>query len=352
MSLEPRAFSVLDQTGPLFIGIILNYFFFGILIHQLYDYNKNYPNDKWPIRWMVYIVCILDMLQTGFTTQFAWFYCIQNWGNFDVFTTSATFAWTASFMPIMAGLISMIVQFFYAWRIWVLGGRWLRMISAAIGVIAFTQSLCALIGGIMYDVLGFDVAPPSTVPYFTVWLAGSFTADVLIAGSMTIIFVKVKTRSSYDKTNNVINTLIRHVVETAAITAVAAGVDIVLFITSRNQTQGYTDPALVLGKLYTNCLLANLNNRRNLMSSSDSEGSGNIINSFRLRKLVPTSFNDNKQNVTAIRVDQVHHIQRDGGESIMEPSHVADSKLPEQETSYVKDDASDAFSYKAEAIAV
>ena len=55
-------------------------------------------------------------------------------------------------------------------------------------------------------------------------------------------FVKVKTRSTYDKTNSVINTLIRHVVETAAITAVAAGVDIVLFITSRNQTQGYTDP--------------------------------------------------------------------------------------------------------------
>lgn len=52
----------------------------------------------------VYGVCILDMLQTGFTTQFVWFYCIQNWGNVDVFTTSATFAWTASFMPIMAGL--------------------------------------------------------------------------------------------------------------------------------------------------------------------------------------------------------------------------------------------------------
>lgn len=55
------------------------------------------------IYFLVYGVCILDMLQTGFTTQSLWFYCVQNWGNIEVFSDSV-FIWTGSILPIMAGL--------------------------------------------------------------------------------------------------------------------------------------------------------------------------------------------------------------------------------------------------------
>ncbi|KLO15609.1 hypothetical protein SCHPADRAFT_255244 [Schizopora paradoxa] len=267
--------SIIAQTGPIFIGTILNYLLTGVLIHQLYDYNKNYPNDKVAVKWLVYGVCTLDMLQTGFTTQFSWYYCIQNWGDITVFTGTG-FAWTASILPIMAGLIAMIVQYFYAWRIWCLGGSYLKMVSVAIALVAFIECLCAFIGSIKYDIIASSVITSATVPYFAIWLSGSFTCDVLIAGCMTIIFLKAKSHSGFDKTNSIINVLIRHVVETAAITAFCAGVELVLFVKTRNESLAHTAPAFVLGKLYTNCLLANLNNRRNLSTVVSSEGSGGM----------------------------------------------------------------------------
>lgn len=306
-----------------------------------------YPLDKRAVKCLVYGVCILDMLQTGFTTQSLWFYCVQNWGNIEVFSDSV-FIWTASILPIMAGLIAMTVQLFYAWRIWSLGGRWLKACSVAIGMIAITEGLSAFIGGIKYDIIASSVIPPATVPYFVIWLSGSFTCDVLIAGSMTVIFVEAKTRSHFGKTNSVINILIRHVVETAAITAFCAGVELVLFIKTRNESLAHTAPAFVLGKLYTNCLLANLNNRRHLTSNGNSEGSGDVINSFQLRKLRP--FCEKNQNsavvdLTTIRVDRL--VERDEGESSATADDV-DNKQLDQEGNY-KGNASDmAFAYKLE----
>ncbi|KLO15578.1 hypothetical protein SCHPADRAFT_938563 [Schizopora paradoxa] len=339
-------FSIIAQIGPMFIGTILNYLLTGILIHQLFDYNKNYPHDKWAVKWLVYGSCFLDMVQTGFTTQFSWYFCIQNWGEITAFTGGG-FAWTASILPIMAGLVAMIVQLFYAWRIWTLGGRYLKGFSVAIGVVAFMEFLGALIGSIKYDIIKLVQSPPAVVPYFMVWLVGSFTCDVLIAGCMTIIFMTARTRSTFDKTNSIINILIRHVVETAAITAVCAGVGMVLFVKSRNQSLAHTVPAYVLGKLYTNCLLANLNNRRHLTSAPVSEVSdnGGNMNSFQLRKFA-TSFGkmgsrkpaSDFVDLTSIRVDETRIVQRDG-ESVM--GHAVDSKERDTEANYGKDDKSE-----------
>jgi len=345
--------STVTTNGPLFIGTILNYLLTGILIHQLFDYNKDYPNDKRVLKWFVYGVCALDMLQTGLTTQFSWFYCVQNWGNNQVFSGLAL-PWTASTLPIMAGLIATIVQLFYAWRVWCLGGHWLKACSVAITIVAIMGCLCSFIGSIKLAISGIiSPFPADTVPYFVIWLSASFVCDVLIAGCMTIIYVGVKTRTSFEKTSSVINILIRHVVETAAITALCAGVTIGLFLKTWKENQDFSVPAFVMGKLYTNCLLANLNSRRDLALTSNSGGSGNVINSLQLRKLHPRC--NRKQNsaivdLTAIRVDQVRHVQCDEVESSSATAHDVDNKSLDQDGNYAKDDASDAvFAYKSDA---
>ncbi|KLO15612.1 hypothetical protein SCHPADRAFT_938591 [Schizopora paradoxa] len=350
--------SIIAQTGPLFIGTILNYLLTGILIHQLFDYNKNYPNDKWHVKWLVYGVCTLDMLQTGFTTQLTWFYCVQNWGNESLFTGSG-FAWTASILPIMAGLVAMIVQFFYAWRIWCLGGRYFKMCSAVISLIAFVECLCAFIGSIKFDIMGVSEIRPAIVPYFAIWLSGSFTCDVLIAVCMSIIFFRARMRTGFEKTTSILNMLILHVVETAAITAICSGVELVLFCTSRNTTLAHTAPAFVLGKLYTNCLLANLNNRKHLtsvMNSNSDASSGNVTNSFRLRNIRPLSERKQPPTITelmSIRVDEVRHVQRDGGDSTSGSIREGHKKSLEEEGKISSDDASEAtFAYKTDSTAI
>ncbi|KLO15611.1 hypothetical protein SCHPADRAFT_938590 [Schizopora paradoxa] len=338
---------VVTQIGPLFIGTILNYLFTGILIHQLFNYSNNFPDDKLRLKWLVYGVCALDMFQTGLTTQLSWYYCVQNWGNESLSMGSGGFTWTASSLAMMAGLIAMIVQLYYAWRIWSLGGRYLKWCSVAICLIAIIECLAALIGSIKFDIIGITRISPEIVPYFVIWLSGSFSCDVLIAVSMTVIFVRAKTLAGFERTISIINVLILHAVETAAITALCAGVELLLFCITRNKSLAHTAPAFVLGKLYTNCLLANLNSRKHLSSAMNPEVSCSTASTFRFHNIRP-SFDRKRQlgvdSSMSIRVEEVRHVHRDGEDAIVSKFHEVDVKGLE-EAKFWGNEASAHFAY-------
>ncbi|KAF9561010.1 hypothetical protein CPC08DRAFT_457920 [Agrocybe pediades] len=64
-----------------------------------------------------------------------------------------------------------------------------------------------------------------------------------------------------------VNKLISNSIQTGLITAACAGVDLALFVSFTSRNYHYV-PAYILGKLYTNSLLATLNSRRAVMQIS------------------------------------------------------------------------------------
>jgi len=104
-----------------------------------------------------------------------------------------------------------------------------------------------------------SVLPKLTVA-FQIWLAGSFAADVLIAITMLAILRGMRSRSTFRDTGDIITKISRHSVQTGALTALSALAQLVLFVrlptTNLHQVFAY-----ILGKLYSNSLLANLNAR-------------------------------------------------------------------------------------------
>ncbi|KAG7090684.1 hypothetical protein E1B28_009782 [Marasmius oreades] len=243
-------------TGPLFIGTILNWTLLGTLFIQSYVYyHSNYKDSRW-IKGLVLFTLILDIVQTVFVTHSVWGILILGWGN------PASFAnppWTSYTFPVMSGVVAALIQTFFAWRVWVLGRNMIAYATAILIVlIGMTQMLAGLVAGIQTAFIPIaDVGKLS--PQFTVWLAGSLAADVIIVIAMLAMLHK--NRSTIGATNRLIDRLTVRVVHTGAVTAIAAAVELILFLIMP-ETFVHDVPALFLGKLYTNVLLANLNTRR------------------------------------------------------------------------------------------
>ncbi|KAJ6562131.1 hypothetical protein B0H19DRAFT_944073, partial [Mycena capillaripes] len=89
-----------------------NWMLLGTLIMQLNTYYQNFPSDRLGLRILVYTVFCVDLVQTIILTQHGWWFVVTTYGDPSRFNE---IVWSAPVIPIMSGLVSAIVQIFYAW---------------------------------------------------------------------------------------------------------------------------------------------------------------------------------------------------------------------------------------------
>ncbi|KAF8903185.1 hypothetical protein CPB85DRAFT_1029146 [Mucidula mucida] len=99
----------------------------------------------------------------------------------------------------------------------------------------------------------------------TVWLAGSAACDLIITISLVVILYRRKPDSAgphaaFRSTAALINKLIRFNMETGMITSICAIIELALFL-STHQYNMHLMVFLLLGKMYSNILMATLNYR-------------------------------------------------------------------------------------------
>ncbi|KAF7330972.1 hypothetical protein MVEN_02437300 [Mycena venus] len=257
--------------GPIFIGNAFNWMFMGLLIMQVYNYCRKFPKDRLMIKILVFLIFVLVLMQTAFGTHEAWWFSIQNWGNVLALQGGS---WTTVISPIMCGTISAKVQIFYAFRIRALRRSVIpRLLAILIVLLALSQSLAAIIGSLL---LLESLTQENLIrlhPLFTLWLAGRFSTDVLITGSLVWILQTSKSTSRVSQTDSLLNRLILNTIQTGTVTVVCAGIALALFVkyTDRNY---YFAFAYILGKLYSNSFMATMNSRvpREPIQRSDSIG--------------------------------------------------------------------------------
>ncbi|KAJ6542521.1 hypothetical protein DFH09DRAFT_1282558 [Mycena vulgaris] len=246
--------------GPIFLGNSFNWMLTGFLMMQVYAYWRNFPRDKLKVKILVYAVCVLDLLQTAFGTHEAWWFSIQNWGNVSALQGGA---WTEIMSPILCGIISAMVQIFYAMRIWTLKRNAIpRLLAILIIWLALGQSLAAIVASSLIQETLSQEQLLRLHPVFSFWLAGSFATDILVAGSMIwILYTAQPTLPEYSSnTESMLNRLMLNTIQTGTVTVLCAGITLVLFIkfTDRNYYWAF---AYILGKLYSNSFMATLNSR-------------------------------------------------------------------------------------------
>ncbi|KII90158.1 hypothetical protein PLICRDRAFT_174939 [Plicaturopsis crispa FD-325 SS-3] len=267
-------------TGPFFIGAILNWLFLGCLTVQVYIYSLSNKHDRAGVKSLVYSVYIIDVAQTVVTTHASWETLVAKWGNPEVLVLQP---WSVCALPIFGAIVSCMVQLFFAWRIWKLQRSMImRLICVVIVLIALMQSISAIVGSIRFALILNGGKIHSLFLGFAIWLGGSFLCDILITLSMMHILREARAQSAFSSTDTVVTKLIVLTVQTGLVTAVTAGVDLILFLVCKNNYI-YDAPAFIIGKIYSNVLLATLNARTNIARSSHDTESGPNNSNLALR---------------------------------------------------------------------
>jgi len=236
------------------LGLFFNWALQGVLITQVYIYHICFQKDSLALRLFVYGVLVFEIVQTGLVTEFAFDIYVYDYGNVASITAFHN-TWFSS--PIMEALISAAVQFFFAWRIYIVSKS--LILAGSICFLSFCQMTLGIVGGAMLKSLNPSSATLSIVtPILGTWISLAGFVDLVIAISMTYTLFKAK--SGIQHTDTYINRIARLVLETGTTTATVAIVNAILF-TAVPTNLLYQCPALIVSKVYANTLMSNLNSR-------------------------------------------------------------------------------------------
>ncbi|KAJ7088654.1 hypothetical protein C8R44DRAFT_649244 [Mycena epipterygia] len=247
------------RAGPRLVGLIFNWGLLGVLTTQVYIYHINFSKDRRVLKligniFSVYIVYVLDWVQTCSATYDAFQWFVYGWGNIP-----ALYGLFTGFLnvPILSSIIGAIVQIFFGWRIWTISQS--RMTFAVIILLALLQ----LGGGgavafYIYNDASEVTRSVGLVRAVGIRLGGSSVVDTVIAVCMTYFLIRTRGQA-LGRMNSVVTRLIRLTIETGTVTALAAIVDLIFFLRAHNGLHQVS--GVILCKLYSNTLLVLFNNR-------------------------------------------------------------------------------------------
>ncbi|KAG9082180.1 hypothetical protein FRC06_005186 [Ceratobasidium sp. 370] len=249
--------SDLDNTfGATYIGVVVATFLYGIMTLQTYTYWSRYVHDSTFDRLFVVALWLLDTLQTVCISHMQYHYVINNYANPTALLYNN---WSFNMEVGLTAIITFMVQSFFARRAWFFTKR----VGSRFTTTRQTQMMGAII-------LGFGLGA-----FAMVWVLGEFSKFIkynwLVGGWLgsaalgdVIIVYMLSTalmsqRTGFGRTDALINKLLRYTINTGLLTSLIAITDVVTFCTMNNLIHlGFN---FMLGKLYTNTLLATLNSR-------------------------------------------------------------------------------------------
>ncbi|KAJ7200301.1 hypothetical protein GGX14DRAFT_400650 [Mycena pura] len=289
MSTPPgRTLPALDSTlGALEIGVILGTFFFGLLTLQAFHYFRKFTNDSIFLKTLVGIVWSLE---------FAHSLCAWH----AVYEITVTFYGQKAFilnpphsivlLSLFSGVLTMVVETFFAFRIHSLSGRWLiTVICCALNVVNLIFTLVLI--PVFWRGNGFPVLREKQ----NLWIVATGSCavpvtNILIAISLCYYLWKSR-QSQFTKTRSMVVTLIVWTagdIPASSVPFVAR--DDLVWITF----------FLLHAKLLSNAMVASLNGRRQfrahrdaVVTDSTTANSHNIsVSMIRMNRIVETFNND------------------------------------------------------------
>ncbi|KAK7443225.1 hypothetical protein VKT23_015823 [Stygiomarasmius scandens] len=252
----PQGIDMASVSGPLIIGELLHWGLFGTLSVQIYLYYMAFPNDKPILKFIAYFVYTMELVQTILVTNDAFHAYGSGFGNYEELT-SMHLNWFS--IPIMSGIVSMMGQLFFAYRIKVLSNS--RVLPAMIAVMAFTTTVAGFITGVCVKEAGriTNLHQLSTKIAVGIWCGVSALCDIFIAACMTYYLSKSADKS-FTKTKLLITRLMRLTIETGTATATIALINLILVTGFPDRTY-YATASLIIPKTYANTILVILNSR-------------------------------------------------------------------------------------------
>jgi len=289
--------NIAQLTGPLLLGVLFTWGLLGALIVQAYIYYTAFPRDRLSLKILVWVTFVLEVIGACLVTRDAFRVFGTGFGNMEPLDTVG---WLWFSGPILNSIISCSAQLFYAWRISVLSGN--IYTSVPIVLLAALQGGTGFYSG--WFVLHVGVWSEISRAYRTtcVWLGGTALCDLIIAISM--MYYLNKSRTGFAGTSSVLSKFVRLTIETGAICATFAILDLAMFLAFQT-TNYHLAPNLPLSKLYSNSLLAVFNARAKITSSRSTTESDDRMTSpsYNIQTTSGMSFGRNIQKAQLTSTD-------------------------------------------------
>ncbi|KAF5318990.1 hypothetical protein D9611_012690 [Ephemerocybe angulata] len=251
--------TVQSTLGAMQIGITVAVFLFGAITLQFNSYAQHFTEDRLAIRFLAGTVWILEFAHTICITAEAYRGTILFYGNLTGYTWSP-------FMGVailMGGLITMVVQCFFCFRVW----RALPFPVRYVGVLCGIASSLRGVGSVY---LGSRVIRARTLEEYRKangWLIrgllGSGAAIDIIIAIVLLYFLWKKRQTSMSTSTRILDYLVAYTIRTGLLTSVTSIIVLATF-QSHPETFIWVGAYVVLAKLYTASLFSALNARRHL----------------------------------------------------------------------------------------
>lgn len=246
----------LDNTfGAALIGVLVASMLYGVSCSQVFYYFNNYSKKDGPLTKAVVIATLTsDSIHQALICHTIYSYLVKSYTRPQQL---GEIVWSLIVEVIFNGITALIVQTFFAVRIWKFSHRNVP-IAAALGTFILGEFVTVIVyvakSVHMTTFAELGTLKPLSMTVNVLAVAG----DVLI----TIVFCILlnRARNSLQRSNTMINLLIAFSVQTGMLTSLCA-IGSLISISVSPDTFIYICFYFLLGRLYCNSLLATLNVR-------------------------------------------------------------------------------------------
>ncbi|KAK0485214.1 hypothetical protein IW261DRAFT_1591412 [Armillaria novae-zelandiae] len=286
-----EAIDINNTFGAMLIGALVTMAIYGITTLQAYFYFITYPQDSPGIKSYVGLIWVLDTVHVVLMCHTMHHYLIAGFGN-PAYLVEGT--WALFFSIMINVIVASLVQCFFVQQIHELCPKPYKWwMASVIGSIVFAH-LCE--ARFPFPFPKTERSPPGfgletvgqffvrkefsrlhEVNYIAILPFGitAILSDLLIA--LGLCFLLQRSRTNFVNTDYLIKILVRYAITRCLMTSLVAVVEVILAPSFYSLAVDF-----VIGKLWSNSLLASLNSRRSLRDTFNRKDGASMSASFRV----------------------------------------------------------------------
>ncbi|KAH9952893.1 hypothetical protein BC827DRAFT_207945 [Russula dissimulans] len=214
MSAPPIPPDIADITAAPLLGTIWNWALYGVLVVQFYVYSYNFAKDRKFLKILVYAIFLLETVQTVLSLVDLYYRFASGFGDIQRLIEPHLSPFDG---PIIGAIVSVTVQYFFSYRVWMLSKKTAWWLCLLICVCSTVDGAAAFAGGI------YSLAHGGILKDFALtWLIGNTVADILITAAMIYYLTSRQSDAAAAYSDHALSRMVRLTVETNVLTSISA----------------------------------------------------------------------------------------------------------------------------------
>jgi len=253
----------------------------------MYYYFNRYPKDDYRLKLLVVFVWLLDTVHQALISHTSYTYLVTNYAN------PAYLGHIVRSLVVMvqfSAFICLCVQLFLVQRVWALSHRNIPITVVLLLLVVgeFISTTLYFAKAVQFD--SFDQLPQIFNISRSINILGA-ASDVAIA--FTLIVLLHRSRTGFSRSETIITKLVIFTINTGLLTSGCAVLSLITITVFPNNFI-YITFFVLIGKLYTNTLLATLNARRSsrggMPDDTENGMTSSTVNNVSMGRIRPRAF--------------------------------------------------------------